>query len=84
MEVMKHIKKVDSKERTVIMVQPENEPGSLETDRDYSDEANRLYFDKVPVDLVNGLKKEQGTWDEVFGSKAVEALNSYNIAKYIK
>lgn len=82
-EMMKHIKKVDSEERTVIMVQPENEPGSLQTDRDYSEEANQLYFGNVPDELVNGLNKKPGTWDEVFGIEAAEAFNSWYIAKFI-
>ncbi|MFT4152753.1 DUF5597 domain-containing protein [Parafilimonas sp.] len=41
--LMKHIKEVDEAQQTVIMVQVENECGSLGTDRDYSDEANTLF-----------------------------------------
>ncbi len=82
-ELMKHIRNIDSSERTVIMVQPENEPGSLQTDRDYSEAANKLYFDNVPGELITGLNKNNGTWDEVFGIEAAEAFNAYYIAKYI-
>jgi len=82
-EMMKHIREIDSKERTVIMVQPENEPGSLQTDRDYSEEANELYFQNVPEELTNGLNRKQGNWDEVFGIEAAEAFNAYHIAKFI-
>lgn len=53
--VMEHIKKVDSKDRTVIMMQVENEPGFLGTDRDYSAEAEALYTRDVPPDLVQHL-----------------------------
>ena len=82
-EVMKHIKRIDGKDRTVIMVQPENEPGSLQTDRDYSEAANKLYSGNVPQNLIQGLNKKQGNWDEVFGIEAAEAFNAYYIAKYI-
>ncbi len=82
-QLMQHIRTIDSSERTVIMVQPENEPGSLQTDRDYSEAANKLYFGEVPDELILGLGKKGGTWDEVFGIEAAEAFNAYWIAKYI-
>lgn len=82
-EVMQHIKEIDRNHRTVIMVQPENEPGSLQTDRDYSEEANNLFFAHVPGELVKGLKKDPGTWQELFGLEAAEAFNAYYIARYI-
>jgi len=82
-KVMQHVREIDKEHKTVIMVQPENEPGSLQTDRDYSDEANKLFFDLVPVELTKGLDKEPGTWQEVFGIEAAEAFNAFYIAKYI-
>jgi beta-galactosidase GanA len=66
-KVMEHIKEIDQDHKTVIMVQPENEPGSLETDRDYSPEANVLFSDQVPVELSKGLGKNPGTWKTLFG-----------------
>lgn len=82
-EVMKFIKKIDEENRTVIMMQVENEPGSMWTDRDYSEAANRLYEKKVPADIVKELDKAQGTWPEVFGIEGPEAFNAYYIAGYI-
>ena len=82
-KVMQHVREIDKEHKTVIMVQPENEPGSLQTDRDYSDDANKLFFDLVPVELTKGLNKEPGTWQEVFGIEAAEAFNAFYIAKYI-
>ncbi len=82
-EVMKHIRNLDNEDRTVIMIQPENEPGSLQTDRDYGDEANRLFYNEVPRELTDGLNKPTGNWDEVFGIESAEAFNAYYIAKYI-
>jgi len=82
-KVMQHVREIDKEHKTVIMVQPENEPGSLQTDRDYSHEANKLFFGEVPGELTNGLNKKPGTWQEVFEKEAPEAFNAYYIAKYI-
>jgi hypothetical protein len=82
-EVMKHIKEMDAADQTVIMIQVQNEPGSLGTDRDYSEAANKLFESNVPEKLVAGLKKKQGTWREVFGPDAPETFNAYHFANYI-
>jgi hypothetical protein len=82
--LMKHLKEVDSDRHTVIMMQVENEPGSLESDRDYSKEANRLFAEQVPAKLTQALKKKSGTWFEVFGpEEANEAFEAYYISTYI-
>jgi len=60
--VMAHIRQIDEAYRTVIMMQVENEPGSLGTDRDYSPEATKLFNGPVPAKLVSALKKKPGTW----------------------
>lgn len=82
-EVMKHIKEIDGRHQTVIMMQVENEPGSMWTDRDYSDEANKLFNDQVPDALTQKLGKKSGTWEEVFGVDAPESFNAYCISGYI-
>ena len=82
-EVVRHIKAMDSQDQTVIMIQVQNEPGSLGTDRDYSAQANKLFNEAVPVKLVNAMKKQPGTWTQVFGLEAPEAFNAYHIASYI-
>jgi hypothetical protein len=82
--LMRHLKEVDSEQQTVIMIQVENEPGSLESDRDYSPEANRLFAGQVPGPLTQALKKKSGTWLEVFGAEeANEAFAAYFISTYI-
>jgi hypothetical protein len=53
--VMGHIKNVDEGDRTVLMMQVENEPGSLGTDRDYSAAATQLFEGQVPADLMTYL-----------------------------
>jgi hypothetical protein len=57
--VMQHIKSVDEADRTVIMMQVENETGFLGTDRDYSEEATRLFSSAVPSELMNYLATNQ-------------------------
>lgn len=82
-EVMRHIREVDAQHQTVIMMQVENEPGSMWTNRDYSPAANDLYEREVPTDIVRKLNTSGGTWTEVFGVDGPEAFNAYHIASYI-
>jgi hypothetical protein len=58
--VMQHIKSIDASERTVIMMQVENETGLLGTDRDYSPQATRAYLSPVPPELINSLEAHRG------------------------
>lgn len=82
-EVMKHIKAIDAEHQTVIMMQVENEPGSMWTDRDYSPAANQIFESSVPADITRKLQKSNGSWEDVFGLDAPEAFNAYHIAGYI-
>jgi hypothetical protein len=81
--VMRRIRQLDEQHRTVIMVQPQNEPGSLGTDRDYSEAATRLFKGQVPAQLVTALQKQPGTWEQVFGVDAAESFSAYHMATYI-
>jgi hypothetical protein len=82
-ELMKHLKAFDGDAHTVIMVQVENESGSLFTDRDHSAEANRAFAATVPVKLTEALHKKPGTWKEVFGDEADEAFAAYYVSGYV-
>ena len=57
--VMQHVKSIDATERTVLMVQVENEPGLVGTDRDYSEAANHEFEGSVPRELVNFLESHR-------------------------
>ena len=57
--LMKHLKSVDEADRTVIMVQVENEIGQLPEARDYSPAATKLFLSAVPESLMNYLQKNQ-------------------------
>jgi hypothetical protein len=52
---MKHLRSIDEAERTVILVQVENETGLMGADRDHSEEATRLFRSAVPEELASYL-----------------------------
>jgi beta-galactosidase GanA len=57
-QFMSHLASMD-KNRTVIMIQVENEIGMLESARDYCEKANRLFQAEVPPELVDYLMKNK-------------------------
>jgi len=57
--LLQHVKSIDEADRTVLMVQVENEPGLFGTDRDYSEAANRLFDASVPKDLLSFLESHR-------------------------
>jgi hypothetical protein len=54
--LLQHVKSVDETDRTVLMVQVENESGMVGTDRDYSEPANHLFDRPVPKELLTSLE----------------------------
>lgn len=57
--LMRHLRKVDSQQQTVIMVQVENEVGMLTDARDYSSAANDAFARPVPKKLIEYLKDQK-------------------------
>ncbi len=53
---MKHIKEVDARDHTVLMMQVENEVGVLGDSRDHSDAANKAFAGAVPAQLTQYLQ----------------------------
>jgi Beta-galactosidase len=82
-ELMKHIKKIDGNDHTVILIQVENESGILGSPRDYSPESNKLFNGQVPEKLVTALNIKPGTWKAVFGPRAEEMFTGYYLSNYI-
>ena len=80
---LRHLKEIDGDAHTVIMVQVENEPGSLFTDRDHSPASNKLFEGPVPGALTAALKRPAGTWAQVFGPEADESFAAWHVARYI-
>lgn len=78
-----HLREFDGERNTVIMVQVENEAGSLGSDRDYSEAANKAFDGPVPDIVLTSLKKKPGDWKSVFGADAPEVFQAYHVARYI-
>jgi len=81
--LMRHLKQTDS-QRTVLMVQVENEAGVWGGVRDYGPEAQKAFAEQVPEKLVAGLGKQPGTWRQVFGEDADETFQAWYVATYIE
>jgi hypothetical protein len=81
--LMRHLKETDP-QRTVLMVQVENEAGVWGGVRDYRPEAEKAFAGPVPEKLVTGLGKKPGTWRQVFGDDADETFQAWCIADYIE
>jgi len=81
--LMHHLKEADA-QRTVLMVQVENEAGVWGGIRDYSPEAEKAFAGAVPEKLTAGLGKQAGNWKQVFGEDANETFQAWYIAAYIE
>jgi hypothetical protein len=81
--LMRHLRIADA-QRTVLMVQVENEAGIWGGIRDYRPEAEKEFAGAVPQKLIDALGKQPGTWSEVFGEEADVAFQAWCIASYIQ
>jgi hypothetical protein len=83
--LMRHLGKVDP-QRTVIMVQVQNEPGAWNTVRDYSPAAQALFEAPVPAELLRALGREAragADWTTAFGKDADEFFHAWSVARFI-
>jgi beta-galactosidase GanA len=80
--LMHHLRDTD-KQHSVIMMQVENESGSLGSVRDFSPLAQKQFDAPVPSDLLRTLGKQPGTWQQVFGDDADETFAAWSVASYI-
>ncbi len=79
--LMAHLRQADP-QHTVIMVQVENETGSYGIPRDFSPAAQRLFSERIPLELAKGIGKN-GTWSQAFGKTADQAFNAWHVARYV-
>lgn len=70
-------------ERTVILVQVQNEAGTYRSVRDFGPAAQKLFEGPVPAKLTQALGKPAGTWREVFGKDADEFFHAWSIGSYV-
>ncbi|WP_343237099.1 DUF5597 domain-containing protein [Xanthomonas sp. XNM01] len=80
--LMRHLKQADP-QRTVILVQPQNEPGTYGSVRDFSPLAQQVFDGQVPEALLKHLGRQPGSWAQVFGADADETFHAWHIAHYI-
>ena len=59
--LMKHLRTIDGREHTVLMVQVENEAGVLNDSRDRSPAAEAVFAQPVPAELMNLFVQHQET-----------------------
>ncbi|HEX7804513.1 MAG TPA: DUF5597 domain-containing protein [Pseudoxanthomonas sp.] len=81
-QLMRHLKQTDA-QRTVIMVQPENEPGTYGAPRDFSPLAQKAFDGPAPEALLKKLGKQPGSWKQAFGNDADEFFHAWHVAHYI-
>ena len=81
--LMRHLRTADP-QRTVLMVQVQNEAGVWGGIRDYLPEAEKEFAGQVPQKLIDALGKQPGTWRQVFGDAADETFQAWCIATYIE
>lgn len=80
--LMRHLRQADP-QRTVIMVQVENEAGSWGLARDHTPEAEALFRGLVPAELARALGIPRQSWEASFGPRAEQFFMSWHVARYI-
>jgi beta-galactosidase GanA len=65
-QVMRHIKRIDGEQHTVLAIQVENEPGVLDTSRDRCAMAEEAFAGQVPPDLIAYLQEHIGSLVSLF------------------
>ena len=82
--LLHHLKEIDGAKHTVIMIQVENESGSVGSVRDFSPAAQRQFESAVPAALTSALHTTNaGTWSQTFAADADEDFAAYSTASYI-
>jgi len=82
---MRHLKEADP-QRTVIMVQVENEPGNWNSVRDFSPAAQKAFEAPVPSEVLSAMNAKTASspnWQQAFGPDADEYFNAWSVARYV-
>jgi hypothetical protein len=84
--LLRHLKEADP-QRTVIMVQVENETGNWNSVRDYSPAAQKYFVAPVPPEILKAMHVAAASpspnWEQVFGPDADEYFNAWAVARYV-
>lgn len=76
--LMRHLKEVDEKEQTVLLVQVENETGLQGAAREHSEYADELFSRNVPDEFVLYMKEHTSTMSEDVKAAVEEGKDSGN------
>jgi len=83
---MRRLKAADP-QRTVIMVQVENEPGTWGSVRDYSAAAQKLFEAPVPPEVLSAMQVKAASpspnWQAAFGPEAEVCFHAWAVARYV-
>ena len=83
---MRHLKEVDA-ERTVLLVQVENEAGTWQMRRDYSPAAQKLFEAPVPAEVLAAMHVPSTTpapdWQAAFGAESEVCFHAWAVATYV-
>jgi hypothetical protein len=87
--LMAHLKKIDEQQRTVLMVQVENEVGTFGLVRDFGKTAQAAFERDVPPAVLARKKAPvpgaaRGSWRAVYGDYADEYFHAWAKASYIE
>jgi len=87
--LMEHIKRIDGEDKTIIMVQVENEVGTYGLARDHGKRAQAAFRQPVPAAVLARQKPPagrpaKGSWAEVYGDYADQYFHTWAIASYIE
>jgi uncharacterized protein DUF5597/glycosyl hydrolase family 42 (putative beta-galactosidase) len=84
--LLAHLKDVDP-QRTVIMVQVENETGNWNSVRDFSPAADKQFKAPVPPEILKAKQfaaaGRSPDWEQAFGPDADEYFNAWAVARYV-
>ena len=86
--LMAHLKKVDAGQRTVIMVQVQNEVGTYGLVRDHGAAAEKAFAEDVPEAVLRHQPPRaggaaRGPWRAVYGDDAEQYFHTWAISRYI-
>ena len=81
--LMRHLREVD-RQRTVILVHVQNEPGTYGSVRDYSPSAEKLFKGTGTSRTAEEARKKAGTWQQVFAANAEEFFHAWSVAHFIE
>ena len=83
---MGYLKEADP-QRTVLMIQVENEPGDWASVRDFSPPAQKFFEAPVPAEILKAMpaltSAASPNWQQAYGPNANEYFNAWAVARYV-